>query len=61
VCATDLTLLFVRADPRISVAALPGLSRFYLGHEVVSEVVETGPGVTAMRVGERVIMDTPHT
>ena len=58
ICATDLTLLLVKADPRVAVAALPGLSRFYLGHEVVSDVVEVGSGVTAVRVGDRVIMDT---
>jgi threonine dehydrogenase-like Zn-dependent dehydrogenase len=61
ICATDLTLLRVEADPRVSMAALPGLARFYLGHEVVSDVVETGPGVTAVQVGDRVIMDTRHT
>jgi threonine dehydrogenase-like Zn-dependent dehydrogenase len=43
------------------VAALPGLARFYLGHEVVSDVVETGPEVTTVQVGDRVIMDTRHT
>jgi threonine dehydrogenase-like Zn-dependent dehydrogenase len=61
ICATDLTLLFVEADPQVSVAALPGLARFYLGHEAVSDVMETGPEVTAVRVGDRVIMDTRHT
>lgn len=60
ICATDLTLLFVQADPRVSLAALPGLARYYLGHEVVSDVIETGPRVTTVRVGDRVIMDTRH-
>jgi threonine dehydrogenase-like Zn-dependent dehydrogenase len=58
ICATDLTLLLVHADPGVSVAALPGLERFYLGHEVVSDVVETGPEVTSLQVGDRVIMDS---
>ena len=58
ICATDLTMLLVHADPGVSVAALPGLDRFYLGHEVVSDVVETGPGVTSVQVGDRVMMDT---
>jgi len=53
-------LLLVEADPRVSMAALPGLARFYLGHEVVSDVVETGPKVTTVRVGDRVIMNTRH-
>ena len=61
ICATDLTLLMVQADPQVSMAALPGLARFYLGHEVVSEVVEVGPAVTTVQVGDRVLMDTRHT
>ncbi|MGD9315837.1 MAG: alcohol dehydrogenase catalytic domain-containing protein [Anaerolineae bacterium] len=61
ICATDLTLLQVEADPQVSMAALPSLARFYLGHEVVSDVVETGPQVATLQVGDRVIMDTPHT
>jgi threonine dehydrogenase-like Zn-dependent dehydrogenase len=61
ICATDLTLLLVQADPQVSMAALPGLARFYLGHEVVSDVVEIGPEVTTVQVGDRVIMDTRFT
>jgi threonine dehydrogenase-like Zn-dependent dehydrogenase len=61
ICATDLTLLHVEADPRVSMAALPGLARLYLGHEVVSDVVETGSDVTTVQVRDRVIMDTRHT
>ncbi|HXF84549.1 MAG TPA: alcohol dehydrogenase catalytic domain-containing protein [Anaerolineales bacterium] len=58
ICASDLSLLFVHADPSIAPAALPGLSRFWLGHETVSVVTEVGPGVTRFRVGDRVLMDT---
>ena len=58
ICASDLSLLFVSADPSIGLAALPGTERFYLGHEVVSSVIETGPGVTHFKPGDRVIMDT---
>jgi len=58
ICASDLSLLFVHADPSIAPAALPGLSRFWLGHETVSVVSEVGPGVTRFRVGDRVLMDT---
>jgi len=57
ICASDLHLLFVHADPSVAPAALPSNQRFYLGHEVVSEVVETGPAVTKVKVGDRVIMD----
>jgi len=58
ICATDLSLLYVKVDPSIGPAALPGNSRFYLGHEVVSTVVEVGSGVTRFKPGDRVIMDT---
>jgi len=55
--ATDLSVLFVKADPAIAPAALPGNSRLYLGHEVVSTVTEVGAGVTRFKPGDRVIMD----
>jgi len=58
ICASDLALLYVKGDPAIGPAALPGNQRFYLGHEVVSTVVEVGPEVRRVRVGDRVIMDT---
>lgn len=58
ICASDLHLLFVHADPSVAPAALPGNQRIYLGHEVASTVVEAGPAVTRFRVGDRVMMDT---
>jgi len=57
ICASDLHLLFVQADPRVSPAALPGTDRLYLGHEILGEVTEVGPNATGLKVGERVIMD----
>ena len=60
ICASDLHLLFVDADPRVSPAALPGTERIYLGHEVLSEVTEVGAGVTTLKVGDRVILDHPE-
>lgn len=60
ICASDLHLLFVEADPRISPAALPGTERIYLGHEVLSEVTEVGAGVTSLKAGDRVILDHPE-
>ena len=57
ICATDLSLLFLKADLSVAPAALPGLQRFYLGHEAVSVVTEIGPAVTRFRAGDRVIMD----
>jgi len=58
ICSSDLSLLFVNADPSVAPAALPGVSRFFLGHETVSVITETGPGVSRFREGDRVIMDT---
>ncbi len=58
ICATDLALLFVKVDPGVAPAALPGNQRLYLGHEVVSVVEAVGPGVTRAKVGDRVVMDT---
>lgn len=58
ICASDLSLLYVDADPRIGPAALPGNQRFYLGHEVVGVVSEVGEGVRQLQPGDRVIMDT---
>jgi threonine dehydrogenase-like Zn-dependent dehydrogenase len=61
ICATDLSLLLVRGGPRISIAALPGFSQFYLGHEVLSVVTEAGPDVQTIVVGDRVVLDTTIT
>lgn len=60
ICASDLSLLFVRADPSVAPSALPGLNRFWLGHEVVSTVTEAGSDVTKYKVGDRVVMDSYH-
>ncbi len=57
ICSTDLSLLLVEAQPQIAPAALPGNQRFYLGHEVVGEVVEVGPAVRRFKVGDRVVME----
>jgi threonine dehydrogenase-like Zn-dependent dehydrogenase len=58
ICGTDLHLFLVEADPQIAGAALPGSDRMYLGHEVVGEVSEIGPGVASLKVGDRVVMDS---
>jgi len=56
ICASDLSILLVEADPRVAPVALPGTDRIYLGHEVVGEVTEAGPSVSALGVGDRVIL-----
>jgi threonine dehydrogenase-like Zn-dependent dehydrogenase len=64
ICSSDLSLLLLKVDPSIAPAALPSTDRFYLGHEVVGEVVEVGDQVTRFRVGDRVVMESrfegPH-
>jgi threonine dehydrogenase-like Zn-dependent dehydrogenase len=58
ICASDLSFLFVHVDPAVGPAALPGNQRIYLGHEALGRVVEVGPGVTRVKPGARVIMNT---
>lgn len=58
ICASDLSLLHVKADPAVAPAALPGNTRFYLGHEVVGQVIEAAPQVTRFSVGDRVTMES---
>jgi threonine dehydrogenase-like Zn-dependent dehydrogenase len=58
ICATDLHLFFAEADPKFAGAALPGANQLYLGHEVIGEVSEVGQGVTSLKVGDRVTMDS---
>jgi L-iditol 2-dehydrogenase len=60
ICASDLSLLFVHVDPAVGPAALPGNQSFYLGHEVISVVEAVGAGVTRVKPGDRVVMDTRH-
>lgn len=55
ICGSDLSLFFLEANPKISLAALPGLSRVFLGHEMCGEVIEVGSEVTRMKVGDRVV------
>jgi len=57
ICASDLHLVFVKADPRVSPAALPGTDRLYLGHENLGVVTEIGQDVSSLKVGDRVILD----
>ncbi len=56
ICGTDLHLVYVDGDPRVAPAVLPGNRRTYLGHEISGEVIEVGPAVTRVRVGDRVAL-----
>jgi len=58
ICASDISLLNVEVAPSVAPAALPGNTRFYLGHEVVGEVIEIGPAVDRFSIGQSVIMET---
>jgi threonine dehydrogenase-like Zn-dependent dehydrogenase len=57
ICGSDLSELFLHTDMKVYPLAVPGqgTGRYYLGHEVVGDVVEVGPDVTRFRVGDRVI------
>ena len=62
ICGSDLHLITLKIDPRVSLAALPnhvpkGAPK-YLGHEVVGEVVETGADVADLKTGDRVALAT---
>lgn len=59
ICATDVALLDARIDPTITLAALPGRDRIFLGHELVGNITEAGAAVpNGLAVGDRVILDT---
>jgi threonine dehydrogenase-like Zn-dependent dehydrogenase len=56
ICGADLSLFYVQASPSISIAALPGMPRAFMGHELVGRVVEAGPAVTDLVPGDRVTL-----
>lgn len=56
ICGADLSLFYVQASPSISIAALPGMPRAFMGHELVGRVVETGPAVRDLAPGDRVTL-----
>lgn len=56
ICGADLSMFFVQASPSISIAALPGVPRVFMGHELVGEVIETGEAVHSLSVGDRVVL-----
>jgi len=52
-CGSDLHLLKLDINPRSCIAAIPGMERIFLGHELFCEVVETGDAVSDVAVGDR--------
>ena len=61
ICATDLSILYTKPSVDIALAPIPATDRIYMGHELVGEVVELGPGVTRHKVGDRVAMEARYT
>jgi 2-desacetyl-2-hydroxyethyl bacteriochlorophyllide A dehydrogenase len=57
ICASDLSLFFLKMSPSVSLAALPGSPRMFLGHEIYGEVIETGKGCGQVRLGNRVVQE----
>ncbi len=55
-CGTDIHFMLMDMAPKCFPAAMPGVPRKFLGHELVAEVVEVGPEVRAVAVGDRVAM-----
>jgi len=56
ICGADISMFFVKASPRISIAALPGVPRVFMGHELIGRVIETGKGVKHLKTGDRVTL-----
>jgi threonine dehydrogenase-like Zn-dependent dehydrogenase len=54
ICGSDIHFVQADGDFRIAPAALPGITRIYLGHELVGDVVEVGSEVKGYKVGDRV-------
>ncbi len=53
-CGSDMHMLRIGVNPRVSVAAIPGMKRIFLGHEIFAEVVEAGAGVKTLKPGDKV-------
>ena len=57
ICGSDLHVVLGEGDLRISLAAIPTAHYPFTGHEIVGEVTEVGPGVTRLKVGDRVVRE----
>ncbi|MGB6837371.1 MAG: zinc-binding dehydrogenase [Dehalococcoidia bacterium] len=55
ICGSDLHFVMAEGNLSIAPAALPGTTgRNYMGHEIVGDIIEVGPEVTKVKVGDRV-------
>jgi threonine dehydrogenase-like Zn-dependent dehydrogenase len=57
ICGSDLHFVLGEGDFRIAPAAIPTAVYPYMGHEIVGEVTEVGPGVTRFKVGDRAVQE----
>lgn len=55
-CGTDIHFLFMDMDPKCFPAAIPGIRRKHLGHELVGEVIEIGSDVKGLSIHDRVAL-----
>jgi threonine dehydrogenase-like Zn-dependent dehydrogenase len=55
-CGTDLHFMFMEISPGNFSAAVPGVARKFLGHELLGEVIEKGSDVHGFKPGDRVVM-----
>ena len=53
-CGSDMHMLQLGINPRVSVAAIPGLKRIFLGHEIYGKVIEAGANVAKLKTGDKV-------
>jgi threonine dehydrogenase-like Zn-dependent dehydrogenase len=53
-CGSDMHLLKLAVNPRVSIAAIPGMRRIFLGHEIYGKVVEAGEQAQEFKVGDTV-------
>ena len=59
ICGSDAKMVFMDFGDDFGDGALNGYFTFptVFGHEVVADVVEVGPAVTTVRVGQRVVLN----
>ncbi len=55
-CGSDIHFIFMDLDPKCFPAAIPGVYKKHLGHEVVGEVLEVGDEVEGFDVNDRVAL-----